>query len=155
MANSVRAATYADIEVLLDLMAEFHEESGYRLNRELSRQAFGELMEHPEFGQVWLVEHGNQVAGYIVLAVCFSMEYGRRVAFVDDLFVRPKFRRLGLGKSAMEALMAECRNRGVSAVLVEVGRSNEPARKLYASFGFQDNDRQLLTVRLTTETTAL
>jgi len=155
MGGSARLATYADIEVLLDLMAEFHEESGYRLNRELSRQAFGDLMEHPDFGRVWVLQHEHQAAGYVVLTVCFSMEYGRRVAFVDDLFVRPRFRRLGLGKSALEVLMAECRNRGVSAVLVEVGRSNEPARKLYARFGFRDNDRQLLAVRLTEETTAL
>ena len=55
----------------------------------------------------------------------------------------------------IEVLMRECHGRGVSAVLVEVGRGNEPARKLYAGFGFQDNGRQLLTVRLTEETTAL
>ena len=155
MTNLVKPATSADIEVLVDVMAKFYEESGYGLNKELSRQAFGELIEDPKLGQVWLLQHNNQVAGYIALTVCFSMEYGSRVAFVDDLFVRSKYRGLGLGQYAMEVLMAECYSQGVASVRVEVGKSNEPAKNLYAKFGFQDNDRQLLTVRLKEETTAL
>jgi ribosomal protein S18 acetylase RimI-like enzyme len=155
MANLVKPATFTDIEGLVDLMAEFYEESGYRLNSELSRQAFGELIEDPTLGQVWLLQHNSQVAGYIVLTVGFSMEYGGRDAFVDDLFVRSKFRRLGLGRCGLEVLLAECHRRSVQAVHLEVGRSNEPAKKLYAKFGFQDNNRQLLTVRLKEETTAL
>ena len=47
MTNSAKPATSADIEELVDLMAEFYGESDYRLNSELSRQAFGELMEDP------------------------------------------------------------------------------------------------------------
>ena len=155
MTNLVKPATSTDIKELVDLMAEFYKESGYRLNIELSRQAFGELVEDPELGQVWLLQHNSQVAGYIVLTVGFSMEYGGRDAFVDDLFVRSRFRGLGLGRCGLEALFAECRRRGVRAVHLEVGRSNEPAKKLYGKFGFRDNDRQLLTVRLKEETTAL
>lgn len=155
MTNSAKPATSGDIGVLIDLMTEFYEESGYGLNRGLSRRAFGELMQDPSLGRVWLLQHKGQVAGYIVLTVGFSMEYGGRDAFVDDLFVRSKFRGLGLGRCGLDALLAECRARGVRAVHLEVGRSNEPAKKLYAKYGFQYNDRQLLTRRLEEETTTV
>jgi ribosomal protein S18 acetylase RimI-like enzyme len=157
MTNSVKLATSADITELIELMAEFHGESGYGLNKDIARRAFSELIEDPKLGQVWLLQQDNRVAGYIVLTVCFSMEYGGRAAFIDDLFVRSEFRRLGLGRCAMEALISECRSRGVIAVHVEVGRSNQTAKKLYAKFGLRDHDidRQLLTVRLKEQTTAL
>ncbi|MCJ7744070.1 MAG: GNAT family N-acetyltransferase [Dehalococcoidales bacterium] len=153
--NSVKPATSADIEELVNLMAEFYRESGYRLNSELSRQALSKLVENPKLGQVWLLQCNNQVAGYVVLTLVFSMEYGGLAAFVDDLFVRSKFRRLGLGRCGLDALLAECRRRGVRAVHIEVGRNNKPAKKLYAKFGFRDNDRQLLTLRLEEETSVL
>jgi ribosomal protein S18 acetylase RimI-like enzyme len=153
--NSVKPATSADIEELVNLMTEFYRESGYRLNSELSRQALSKLIEDPKLGQVWLLQHNNQIAGYVVLTLVFSMEYGGLDAFVDDLFVRSKFRRLGLGRCGLDALLAECRRRGVRAVHIEVGRNNKPAKKLYAKFGFRNNHRQLFTLRLEEETSVL
>jgi ribosomal protein S18 acetylase RimI-like enzyme len=153
--NSVKPATSADIEELVNLMTEFYRESGYRLNSELSSQALSKLIEDPKLGQVWLLQHNNQIAGYVVLTLVFSMEYGGLDAFVDDLFVRSKFRRLGLGRCGLDALLAECRRRGVRAVHIEVGRNNKPAKKLYTKFGFRNNHRQLFTLRLEEETSVL
>jgi ribosomal protein S18 acetylase RimI-like enzyme len=95
-----------------------------------------------------LLTAGNEPAGYVVLTVGFRMEYGGLDAFVDDLFVRPDFRRKGFGRAALATLLAECERRGVRAVHLEAGRDNHPAKALYGRFGFRDNDRQLLTVRL-------
>jgi ribosomal protein S18 acetylase RimI-like enzyme len=155
MTNSTKLATSADIEELVNLMTEFYAEFGYELNDKLSRQAFSDLIENCELGEVWLLRHNNQTVGYIVLTVGFSMEYGGRDAFVDDLFIRSKYRRLGLGSLGVDTLLTECLRRGVRAVHLEVGRYNKPAKKLYTKFGFHDNDRQLLTVRLKEETTTL
>jgi ribosomal protein S18 acetylase RimI-like enzyme len=97
---------------------------------------------------VWILESDGQPAGYVVLCIGFSLEYGGLDAFVDDLFVRPACRRRGLGRTALAELFEECRRRGVRAVHLEVGRDNDAARALYARFGFRDQDRQLLTMRL-------
>lgn len=155
MANSVRQAMLSDIGKLLDLMAEFYREAGYSLNRQLSQQALAELLHSPSLGQVWLLEQDGRVGGYIVLTIGFSMEYGGRDAFVDDLFVLPGFRGRGLGRCGLDALLAECRRRNVRAVHLEVGRTNKRAKKLYSKFGFRENNRRLLTCRLTEETTAI
>jgi ribosomal protein S18 acetylase RimI-like enzyme len=148
MAPAVHPATLEDVPSLVGLMQDFYAEAPSPFDRQQATDTFDRLLRDPARGAVWLLEADSEAAGYIVLTVGFSLEYGGLDAFVDDLYVRPRFRRQGLGRLALEALFAECRRRGVRAVHLEVGRANDAAKALYARFGFRDNDRQLLTVSL-------
>ena len=85
-------------------------------------------------------------AGYIVLTTRHSMEFGGLDGFVDDLFVRPAFRRHGVGTSLLTELFRECSERRVLAVHVEVGSDNAPAQALCRRFGLSNNGRKLFTV---------
>jgi hypothetical protein len=49
----------------------------------------------------------------VIITFCFSMEYGGVIAFVDDLFVRPPFRRAGLATAALAQAANSC-NTGIS-----------------------------------------
>lgn len=148
MDRGIRRAAPDDVPRLVDLMAEFYAESSYPLDRASAASTFGRLLGEESLGAAWLLSARGEVAGYVVLTVGYSMEYGGLDAFVDDLFIRAPHRGAGLGRLALETLVAECRRRGVRAVHLEVARENAPAQGLYARFGFQDNDRQLLTRRL-------
>ena len=53
------------------------------------------------------------------------------------LYVRPAFRRFGLGRLLAQALMDDARSAGYSAVLLDTLDDMEAARSLYASLGFQ------------------
>lgn len=52
------------------------------------------------------------------------------------LYVRPAFRRFGLGRRLAEALMDEARRVGYSAMLLDTLDDMEAARELYATLGF-------------------
>ncbi|MES2889942.1 MAG: GNAT family N-acetyltransferase [Pseudomonadota bacterium] len=54
------------------------------------------------------------------------------------LFVRPAFRRFGLGRQLAQALLDEARRAGYSAVLLDTLDDMEAARELYASLGFEE-----------------
>ena len=54
------------------------------------------------------------------------------------LYVRPAFRRFGLGRLIAQALMDEARRCGYSAVLLDTLDDMEAARELYASLGFEE-----------------
>lgn len=55
---------------------------------------------------------------------------------MQRLFVRPAFRRFGLGRALAETLIDEARRAGYSAMLLDTLDEMESARELYASLGF-------------------
>lgn len=145
MDSATRPATLEDVPLLVELMQEFYAESNAPFDPEQAAQAFSGLLREPSRGAVWILEHAGAAAGYAALCIGFSLEFGGLDAFVDDLFVRPDYRRRGLGRAALAILFEECGRRGVRVVHLEVGRDNEAAKDLYRRFGFRDTDRQLLS----------
>jgi ribosomal protein S18 acetylase RimI-like enzyme len=145
-----RNATLGDIPTLVDLMQEFYAGDNYPLDRHWAAASFSDLLQDDSLGATWLIFHDAKPAGYVVLTIRFSMEYGGLDAFIDDLFIRQVYRRRGLGRAALRTLFAECARRKVLAVHVEVGRDNIAAKALYRSYGLEpyDDGRQSLTVRL-------
>jgi ribosomal protein S18 acetylase RimI-like enzyme len=148
--NTVRNATAADIPLLVELMREFYAEADYALDTAWATASFSALLADDALGHIWVAFCDAQPAGYVVLTVRFSMEYGGLDAFIDDLFIRPGFRGRGLSRAALDALIAECERRQVLALHVEVGNDNAVAQSLYRSYGLRpyDDDRQMLTMRL-------
>ncbi len=88
---------------------------------------------------------GRLLVAYVdgALAGCGAL---RRIADVDHanacemkrLFVRPAFRRFGLGRLLAEQLLDEGRSLGYSAMLLDTLDEMESARELYASLGFEE-----------------
>jgi ribosomal protein S18 acetylase RimI-like enzyme len=144
---SIRAATSADIETLVALMRDFYDEDGDPFHAEVSRAAFATLLAEPSSGRVWLAEEGALAVGYVVLTLGFSMEFGGRDAFVDDLYVVPRRRGRRVGHALLDACETTCRGLGVRALHLEVKPTN-PAAALYRRLGFRDHLHHLMTKRL-------
>ena len=144
----MREATPRDVDLLVDLIVEFYAESAYPLDRARAARSFRALVGDDRLGRVWVLESGGEPVGYLVVTLGYSMEYGGVDAFVDDLFVREGHRGKGLGTEALAVARAFCEARGVRALHLEVERSNAAAKHLYRRAGFEDNERQLLTLRL-------
>ncbi len=67
--------------------------------------------------------------------------YGGYYLHVDEaeilnIAILPDHRHQGLGQKLLAGLMADAKSRGVHRLTLEVRKSNEAARKLYASLGF-------------------
>ena len=147
-ATLVRLANQSDVPALVELMRAFYAESAYPLPEAQAAATFTDLIASPQLGSVWLLQADGQPAGFVVLTVAFSMEYGGLRGFVDDLFVSPRFRRMGLAAAALDAVKRACVARGVRALLVETSSSNAPALRVYRRAGFEESGRLLMTLPL-------
>ncbi len=152
MPITTRSASLEDIPTLLDMMGEFYAEADYGLDREWAGSSFTALLSEPSRGMVLIALADGAPAGYVVVTFRHSMEFGGTDAFIDDLFVRPRYRRRGIGKVALTAAFEACGERGALAVHVETSEGNPPAVALYGSLGMLDRQRLLLTKKLTSRT---
>jgi predicted acetyltransferase len=85
------------------MMREFYAFDHHEFDEPPARQAL-QLLEDPGLRRVWLVQAGDENAGYAVLCFGFSLEYHGRDAFVDEIYIRAQFRAQGLGKRALQMM---------------------------------------------------
>lgn len=95
------------------------------------------LLDNPEYGLTWLIEVDGAVAGYMVICFGYSLEFGGRDAFLDDLYLYESYRGKGIGTQAMNHMIETCRTRGINALHLEVTRDNHEAITYYQKMGFE------------------
>lgn len=94
---------------------------------------------HAHVAEVRLGERW-EVAGIAVWFVTFSTWKGRHGLWLEDLFVRPEHRRLGLGRALLAELASVCVERGWPRFEWWVLDWNEPAHRFYESLGARPQD---------------
>ena len=149
MTITIEIAGQANAPIILDLMERFYAEERYPFERERARAALSPFLADPKLGRAWLIRDGAIPIGYFVLTLGWSLEYGGRDAFVDELFVSRSHRGRGLGRRALEVIADACRELGVQALHLEVEKENVSAGILYRKSGFEDHERRLMTRRFT------
>jgi ribosomal protein S18 acetylase RimI-like enzyme len=142
----IREVTAADLGALLGMMRRLAEHPpALPFDEGEVRAALEKFLGNAELGQAWLLWLGEKPVGYVILTLGYSFEFRGRDAFVDELYIEPEFRRMGLGRRAMEVLEKKARELGVNAVHLEVDRDNGAAAELYRRAGYADHGRHLMT----------
>lgn len=140
-----RRARRSDVGALLDLEADFYEEEGYRFDRGRASTALSGLLREPRRGWAWVAEADGRLVGYLLVTLGWSLEYGGRVAVVDEIYLARDQRGRGLGSKALALAERAAAAAGVRALHLEVERSKRAAYGLYRRRGFADRGRRLLT----------
>jgi len=143
-----RVAARADLDSLLPLVRAYYEFDHLSFDERVARTALENFVGDPTFGRVWFICADIDVIGYLVLTLGYSIEYGGRDAFIDEVYLRAAYRGQGIGRQAMAFAETQCRALGVRALHLEVERDNTTAHALYRKVGFVDHDRYLMTKRI-------
>jgi putative acetyltransferase len=88
-------------------------------------------------GQLLLAHVDGALAACGALRPLLDTDYANACE-MKRLYVRPAFRRFGLGRLLAQALMDEARRGGYSVMLLDTLDDMEAARELYASLGFEE-----------------
>ncbi|MBV8062257.1 MAG: GNAT family N-acetyltransferase [Nevskia sp.] len=153
MNHSIIPAMPGDLDLLLELMGEYYAHDGLAFKPERAGAALLELLGNDRYGRVWLLTTADTLAGYIVLTFGYSLEFHGRDAFVDEFYLRPQFRRQGLGSAALAFAAAYCERNRICSLHLAVERDNHDARAFYPTQGFVSRGQTLYT-RLTTSRSA-
>jgi len=147
---SYRAAATSDIDCLLQLMLGLQQDDPWSVpfREEVVRESLRELLINPSVGRVFLICDADSCVGYVVVSFDFSLEYGGRNAWIDELFIRPELRGKGIGSKALDFAVQVARECDAKVLHLEVNRGN-PAINLYRRHGFEDHNRSLLSKWLT------
>jgi GNAT superfamily N-acetyltransferase len=142
----VRLAIQKDLDGLLRCARAFHLEDGHPLPQ-VGEDALAALIDtNSPHGRVLVLEMEGEIAGYGVLCFGYSVEFGGRDAFVDDLYAAPPLRAMGYGRRMMDGLTELARAEGCNALHLEVFSGN-PMADWYKSLGF-DPRGNLMSKRL-------
>lgn len=95
--------------------------------------AFEAFLGEPGF--LVAVDDASRVVGYAVADV--SPTHGGRLGHLKDLAVHPDQRGKGIATALLQRVFALMHTNGADSVKLEVRESNEPARELYRSVGFE------------------
>ncbi len=148
--TTFRIATHADLETLVQFMREYYEFDHLPFDEQVARAALEKFVGDESLGRLWLIHCNTEAVGYLVLTLGYSLEYGGRDAFIDEVYIRVSHRGRGIGQRALAFAEETCRSLGVRALHLEVERENSNAQALYRKVGFVDHERYLLTKRIAT-----
>jgi GNAT superfamily N-acetyltransferase len=134
---ALRAATTRDVAALSTLMEEFYLEDNQPFHRPKAEQAFRDLLSDRRFGRAWLIESGRQIAGYIILIFCFTLEFYGRAGYIDDFFIQKDSRGRGIGKKVLQDMEEFARQESLKVLFVGANDTLKPyLLNFYRAAGF-------------------
>lgn len=137
-------ATSQNLEDLLPLMRAYHDFEEISMSDIESRNAVSPLLTDDTLGRIWLIYARGKVIGYIVITFGYSIELRGRDAYIDEFFISEPNRGLGVGSKVVTRVKSELAQHKVVALHLEVAKTNEQARRFYATLDFVPRDRYAL-----------
>ena len=133
---NIRSANREDVPVLLSLIRElatYEKKLDKAVVTEdgLQRDGFGA---QPKF-RALIAEWEGEAVGYASFFYFYSTFQGRPALFLEDLFVRERFRGKGIGKALLIAVAKLAIEEKCFALRWEVLDWNRPAIKFYGKLG--------------------
>ena len=126
-------------------MEEFYAYEGRPFQFSRAGLAMQQLLGQGSLGQVYLVILSDEIVGYVALTWGFSLEFGGRDAFVDELYLKAAYRGQGIGRKTLDFVTQTCRLHHIQALHLEVALNNLPAQALYEKAGFLVRTSHLLS----------
>jgi ribosomal protein S18 acetylase RimI-like enzyme len=143
-----RIAKISDLAILIELVREFHKNEKLPFDENIDSDVLRHFLADKSLGKAYLVQQEDEVLGYIILTLGYSLEYRGRDAFIDEFYIRPTHRGKGIGTQMLAFAEDACRELGVRSLHLEVDLENSDAQRLYDRVGYQSHNRFLMTKTL-------
>jgi len=132
----VRPATRADTSALLSLIRGLAEYERLSHLVEATESSLAEALFAPDaHAEALLAESDGEAVGFALYFHNFSTFLGRKGLYLEDLFVKPQYRRRGIGRALLLACARIAHERGCGRFEWMALDWNTPAIEFYKSLG--------------------
>ena len=133
-----RGAELGDIPTLCNLLGLlFGQEADFAPDHDKQERGLRMILDREETGRIFCAEHPeNGIVGMVSILFSVSTAEGGRVAWLEDMIVRPEWRGSGIGGRLLDAAIRGAREAGCQRITLLTDLTNEDAMRFYARFGF-------------------
>lgn len=147
---NIRKAVMADIPALCDLLSYlFEQEVEFVPDVVAQEQGLAAIIENEATGDILVADNNGQVIGMVNLLYTVSTALGGRVAILEDMVVKPKYRGQQIGDQLLGAVLALLKKNDCMRVTLLTDCDNTSAQHFYKRNQFEKSDmvvyRQLLS----------
>lgn len=134
----IQPAGIDDVPLLIGLIRELADYENLSSEVLVTEQIMTEsLFGSRRTAEALILRHESHLAGYCLFFHNFSTFLGRPGIYVEDLYIRPDFRRRGIGRALFAYLGGLAKERRCARLEFAVLDWNEPAIRFYEGLGAQ------------------
>ena len=146
----VEEAKSSDIEHLIDLLTLlFSQEAEFTPQPELQRSGLRMILEDATIGTIFVLKEDGVIIGMVSLLWTISTALGGKVAFLEDMIIKPKYRGKGCGTLLVEAAIEHAKKLTCKRITLLTDTHNHAAQHFYKRLGFDDSQMQPMRLLLT------
>ena len=127
-----------EMDIIRNLFREYEKE----LDADLCFQSFEQELKDPlkkygaPEGLLMLAYENGEPAGCVAFTPI--AEEGKKVCEMKRLYVRPSFRKYGIGKTLVKEVLSRAKQSGYESMRLDTLQKLQPAIRLYKEFGFHE-----------------
>jgi len=134
-----------DLGALTELVRAYHDYDQHPFDEPVIVAALRQLCAGTPYAQAWLLSLDGRQIGYASVSYGFSIEVGGLDFFLDEFFLEATWRGRGLGRQLLAMIEDEVKQLGGSRLCLEAELHNPRAAHVYATSGYVEHERRLLS----------
>ena len=136
METTIRTMKPEDKQEILSMMRVFYASPAVQTNgsEEIFRQDFENCVGECPYLEGYVFQDGQKLQGYAMVARSFSTEFGKPCIWIEDIYIKPECRGLGIGSRFLTFIDEKYPD---SIMKLEVEKENENAVAVYEKCGYE------------------
>ena len=145
---TTKPATKDDLSAMLALVKEL---AAYEKLLDICKcdeKAYSEALFEKNYAHALVLECDGQMIGYVIYFYTFSSFLGRGGLWLEDLYISPKYRKMGFGKAVFKHLAKICKEQNLGRLEWVCLRENQLGIDFYTKLKAQNISEQWISYRL-------
>ena len=133
----IEVAARRDQEDILALILDQLAKHSIRVDHEELAKSIDKVLANNELGIFLVARKAKGIVGLAYISFIWSLEHCGLSAWLDELYVVPDQRNLGIGRALLTEVARRAQEQGCSAIDLEVDQNLSRAENLYRRDGFK------------------